>query len=221
MLYPISFSIPKQKICENYNVKTKILSNLIPGNTSTYIYNNEEEYYNEYKTSYFAITIKKGGWDCMRHYEILANGCIPYFLNIENCPENTMYLLQKKIFIQCNTLYETKFKNKNINELNQEEIDEYKGKELLKKKLILFIEIYVQKYLPKENKIEIILYTKEETAIIGEPKGTAYRGEDGRSYKTDWVESNMSQKISKFVNEETVSEETILDQLRKINSCFK
>ena len=64
-------------------------------------------------------------------------------------------------------------------------------------------------------------YTKEETAIIGEPKGTAYRGEDGLSYKTDWVESNMSQKISKFVNEETVSEETILDQLRKINSCFK
>ena len=64
-------------------------------------------------------------------------------------------------------------------------------------------------------------YTKEETAIIGESKGTAYRGEDGMSYKTDWVESNMSQKISKFVNEETVSEETILDQLRKINSCFK
>jgi hypothetical protein len=30
-----------------------------------------------------------------------------------------------------------------------------------------------------------------------------------------------SEKIGKFVNEEVVSEETILDQLRKINSCFK
>ena len=150
MLYPISFSIPKQKICENYNVKTKILSNLIPGNTSTYIYNNEEEYYNEYKTSYFAITIKKGGWDCMRHYEILANGCIPYFLNIENCPENTMYLLPKKIFIQCNTLYETKFKNKNINELNQEEIDEYN---ILQKNLLE----YTKNYLTTEKMAEYIL----------------------------------------------------------------
>ena len=30
-----------------------------------------------------------------------------------------------------------------------------------------------------------------------------------------------SEKNSKFVSKETVSEETILDQLRKINSCFK
>jgi hypothetical protein len=64
-------------------------------------------------------------------------------------------------------------------------------------------------------------YTKEETAIIGEPRGTAYRGEDGMSYKTEWVESNMSQKNTKFVSEEQVSEESVLDQLRKINSCFK
>ena len=27
---------------------------------------------------YFWITIK-AGWDCLRHYEILMNGCIPYF----------------------------------------------------------------------------------------------------------------------------------------------
>ena len=56
MLHPITFSIPKEKICDTYNIKTKILSDLIPGNTSTYIYNNEQDYYNEYKTSYFAIT---------------------------------------------------------------------------------------------------------------------------------------------------------------------
>ena len=125
MLHQITFSIPTEKICKTYNLKTKILSNLIPGNTSTYIYNNEEDYYNEYKTSYFAITSKKGGWDCMRHYEILANGCIPYFLNIENCPKNTMSLLPKELFIQSNILYEDKFKNKNINELKKEEINEY------------------------------------------------------------------------------------------------
>jgi hypothetical protein len=37
----------------------------------------------------------KAGWDCMRHYEILANGCIPYFL--DQCPAKTMYLLPKEL----------------------------------------------------------------------------------------------------------------------------
>ena len=133
MLHPITFSIPKEKICENHNVKTKILSNLIPGDTSTYIYNTEEEYYNEYKQSYFAITKKKAGWDCMRHYEILANGCIPYFINIEECPVNTMYLLPKELLIEANILYDNKFKNKNIDEITKEEINEYN---ILQKKLL-------------------------------------------------------------------------------------
>ena len=67
-MFPINFSIPKEKLCKNYVSKTKILSDLIPGDLSTYIYKNEEDYYNEYKQSYFAITKKKAGWDCMRHY---------------------------------------------------------------------------------------------------------------------------------------------------------
>ena len=60
-LHPISFSIPTEKICSNYknSVKTKLLSSLVPGNIKTYIYNNETDYYNEYKKSYFAITKKK------------------------------------------------------------------------------------------------------------------------------------------------------------------
>jgi uncharacterized membrane-anchored protein YjiN (DUF445 family) len=33
--------------------------------------------------------------------------------------------------------------------------------------------------------------------------------------------AKVSEKIGKFVKEDTVSEESILDQLRKINSCFK
>lgn len=66
MYYPINFSIPKEKICKSYKIKTKILSDLIPGIGSTYIYNSEEDYYNEYKQSYFAITKKKvGGTACV------------------------------------------------------------------------------------------------------------------------------------------------------------
>jgi hypothetical protein len=125
MLHPITFSIPKEKICKNTSLKTKILSDLIPGDVSTYIYNTEEEYYDEYKKSYFAITKQKGGWDCMRHYEILANGCIPYFIDISNCPKNTMFLLPKDLFIEANILYDNKFKHKMVNELSEEDINEY------------------------------------------------------------------------------------------------
>ena len=168
MLNPITFSIPAEKICESYNVKTKILSNLIPGDIDTYIYNTEEEYYNEYKQSYFAITIKKAGWDCMRHYEILANGCIPYFIDIEQCPENTMYLLPKNLFIESNVLYD-KFKNKNINELTEELINEYN---VLQKKLIEYTKTYLTtdklaKYILKKTNhenVKKILYLSQDTS---------------------------------------------------------
>jgi len=122
MLHPINFSIPKEKVCETHYVKTKLLSDLIPGNVSTYIYNTEEEYYNEYKKSYFALTKIKAGWDCMRHYEILANGCIPYFIDIEKCPKNTMTLLPKDLLIEGNHLYD---KIKDKNELHEEDLIEY------------------------------------------------------------------------------------------------
>ena len=54
-LYPITFSIPESKVINinEINIKTKLLSSLIPGVQSTYIYNNEADYYDEYKKSFF------------------------------------------------------------------------------------------------------------------------------------------------------------------------
>jgi hypothetical protein len=137
MLHPINFSIPKEKVCETPYVKTKLLSDLIPGNVNTYIYNTEEEYYNEYKKSYFALTKIKAGWDCMRHYEILANGCIPYFIDIEKCPKNTMTLLPKDLLIEGKHLYD---KIKDKNDLNNEDIIEYNR---LREKLLEYTKTYL------------------------------------------------------------------------------
>ena len=123
MLNPITFSISFDKIVKNIPQKTKLLSNLIPGKLETYIYNNETDYYEEYRKSYFATTTKKAGWDCMRHYEILANGCIPYFPNIESCPVNTMALLPKNLILEGNNLYNS-IKHKNIDDLTEKEISE-------------------------------------------------------------------------------------------------
>jgi len=121
LLHPITFSIPEFKIVDQIPNKTKFISSLIPGHLHTYIYNTEHEYYEEYKKSLFAMTIKKAGWDCMRHYEILACGTIPYFPNIEECPPNTMALLPKHLIKEGNSLFE-KYKNKtdiNVNEINE------------------------------------------------------------------------------------------------------
>lgn len=89
-IFPISFSIPSEKIVDKVPVKNKLIAHIIPGKLSTYIYENEKDYYKDYQNSYFAHTKKKAGYDCMRHLEILANGCIPIFENIESIPKNTM-----------------------------------------------------------------------------------------------------------------------------------
>ena len=95
-LIPISFAAPKEKILKDINEKPiNLLAPLIPGRLSTYIYEDEKTYYNMYANSIFGITNKKLGWDTLRHYEILMNGCIPLFLNIEDCPKLTLTTLPK------------------------------------------------------------------------------------------------------------------------------
>lgn len=104
-IYPVEFSINATKIVSEVPEKTKLVASLIPGDTATYIYHNETDYYDDYKKSFFAITHKKGGWDCMRHYEILACGCIPLFTDLEECPPNIMTLFPKDIVLQTNKIY--------------------------------------------------------------------------------------------------------------------
>lgn len=104
-IFPISFSMPPEKIVDAVPSKTRLLAHIIPGDLSTYIYKTEEDYYKGYQDSYFGITKKKGGWDCMRHYEILANGCIPLFCNIWDIPKKTMANFPRELITKTNELY--------------------------------------------------------------------------------------------------------------------
>jgi len=114
-VFPITFSIPEEKMIQSIPKKTKLLSSLIPGDLKTYIYHTEKEYYEEYQKSCFAITTKKAGWDCMRHYEIVANGCLPCFPDLEECPLFTMTMLPKHLLFQSNNLYERMKKDSSDN----------------------------------------------------------------------------------------------------------
>ena len=92
VLHPICFSIPKEKLVpsELTPVKEKELAQVIPGNQDTYIFTSEKDYYKDYEKSLYGITHKKGGWDCMRHLEVIANKCVPFFPGIDECPPHTM-----------------------------------------------------------------------------------------------------------------------------------
>ncbi len=114
-LFPISFSIPDEKIrLSNISEKVKLFTNIIVDeelkninqssvylqlNTSNYYYTEEDEYYKDIQISKFGVTTKRAGWDCLRHYEYAANGavlcfkdlnkkyfeCAPFGLNDTNC----------------------------------------------------------------------------------------------------------------------------------------
>jgi hypothetical protein len=93
----ISFAIADCKIRHLRAEKTKVLGTVIPFRPETYVFKVEKEYYDDYAHSLFAVTRKKSGWDCMRHYEILANRSIPYFVDIELCPPNIMLTMNKDL----------------------------------------------------------------------------------------------------------------------------
>lgn len=98
-VYPINFCVPEEKIIDFIPDKTTLFSEERPNHIGIdgWKIKSEVEYYEKYRTALFGITYKKGGWDSMRHYEILMNGCIPFFSDIVHCPNNTMTFFPKDI----------------------------------------------------------------------------------------------------------------------------
>jgi len=100
---PISFGFPEERIQLPID-KFRSVSPLIPGEMSTYIYFEEAEYYKQYNESMFGITTKKGGWDCLRHYEIMGSQCVPWFLDLAFCPPRICTTLPKFELLTVNRL---------------------------------------------------------------------------------------------------------------------
>jgi hypothetical protein len=87
----ISFSIPKSKMVSMPPEKIKMfpehivddeLRNLLATGKLNYAFNNEADYYRDLRASKFGVTMKRGGWDCLRHYEIVANHAVPCFRDL-------------------------------------------------------------------------------------------------------------------------------------------
>jgi hypothetical protein len=144
-VFPINFCLPKNYYLEKVPAKTKMFAHIIPGQLDTYIYgmDDEDKYHKDYQDSCFGVTTKKAGWDCNRHYEILINGCVPYFIGLENCPRTIMVPFPKQKLI-------------NIRQsLDKEEYTENQYTEDA-----AWILDYSKKYLTSEATVEKILSTK-------------------------------------------------------------
>jgi hypothetical protein len=99
-VHPISFSIPEELVLSKVTEKIKLISDIIPNFNWNYTFSSEQDYYDEYSSSWYGTTMKKAGWDCLRHYEIMMNGCVPLFKGLEDCPELTLTTLPKKELIK-------------------------------------------------------------------------------------------------------------------------
>lgn len=90
-VWPISFSFPVSslELARRPNAeRIRLLSEVIPG--TPYSYEDYDSYLRQYSESEFAITFKKGGWDCFRHLEIMASGAIPLMPDAGWIPSGTM-----------------------------------------------------------------------------------------------------------------------------------
>jgi hypothetical protein len=104
-LLPVSFGIPKEKITYVKVVdKQKLLNNHIVDKEvashwkdafygelgkEAYLFTKEKDYYRDLQISKFGITTKRAGWDCMRHYELAANGAVLCFRELDTKPETS------------------------------------------------------------------------------------------------------------------------------------
>lgn len=146
-IYPISFSFPRVRIRPRIS-KTQFFGTVLPGKQDTYVFKEEELYMNDYGKSWFGITHKKGGWDCMRHLEIMGANCIPFMQDIDQCPEQTMF-----------------FYPKGLMQLLVHHFTQCMGHSTVQETLLSCFQQHLQKYLTCEAMIRYMLRSLSVTSV--------------------------------------------------------
>jgi hypothetical protein len=94
-VHPISFSIPAEHLAPAEQAKTALLAThvvdpdvaaVLGRNGTGYAFEREEDYFADLRSARFGVTSKKAGWDCLRHYELAASGCVPCFRDLQAKP---------------------------------------------------------------------------------------------------------------------------------------
>lgn len=93
--YPINFSFPQAHLMPvGFPKRPHFLSSTIPG--EPFSFSDWSEYLSEYRSSYWALSTKKGGWDTFRHLEILFSGGIPLMPGVSRSAQYSLAHYPKK-----------------------------------------------------------------------------------------------------------------------------
>lgn len=98
-IYPTGFGVPTERILGiDLEIKDQLFQKTAPdhslfrdigdlgGGFAHHKFDREDEYYQDLSRSWFGLTSKKGGWDTLRHYEILAAGSLLLFRDLDQKP---------------------------------------------------------------------------------------------------------------------------------------
>ncbi len=98
-VFPTGYGIPEEVILPiDLDKKSQLIQTTHPNYSNFevirdlasghkhHIFEDEDQYYNDLSKSWFGLTCKKGGWDCMRHYEIIAAGTLLLFRDYSDKP---------------------------------------------------------------------------------------------------------------------------------------
>ena len=94
-VHKTSFAIPEQKILSKplpkqntfpIHIVDEEVADRVGGQTN-YAFKLEPLYRTNLAAARFGITCRRGGWECLRHYEIAAAGTIPCFRNLKQKPK--------------------------------------------------------------------------------------------------------------------------------------
>ncbi|MGI8632693.1 MAG: glycosyltransferase family 1 protein [Solirubrobacterales bacterium] len=92
---PVSISIPPDEIVATPPEKDQLLARDIVDpemrdgrgvSVEHYPFESADEYIADLRRSQFGITLKRAGWDALRHYEQAAAGCVPCFRDLDQKP---------------------------------------------------------------------------------------------------------------------------------------
>lgn len=94
-LRTISFGIPEDRIVADAPAKSRLFAThsvdpevaaRVPGAREAKPFQDEAAYVADLRAARFGVTTRRGGWDCLRHYEIAAAGAVPCFRDLEDKP---------------------------------------------------------------------------------------------------------------------------------------
>ncbi len=98
-VFPTNLGVPEEVILPiDLEKKTKMYQNTYPkysffenptdlgGGSAHYKYESEEEYYKDLSQSWFGLSSRRGSWDALRNYEIIASGSLLIYRDYLNKP---------------------------------------------------------------------------------------------------------------------------------------